>query len=122
MEPRHRARTQRASHFSSSPRGGFCATDICRKPARRYRRLMLHRVGLGFALLCMAPAVASAAPGKHHVLKATPDDVQWGWLDPREKPRLTIESGDTVSIETLMHARDKIQKGVPMDEIVALRK
>jgi acetamidase/formamidase len=63
-----------------------------------------------------------ALAGKHHVLKASPDDVAWGWLDPREKPRLTVESGDTVSIETLMHARDKIHKDVEMDQIVALRK
>ncbi len=77
-------------------------------------------------LLVLTAAGASIAgpdpAGKHHVLKATPEDVQWGWLDPREKPRLTIDSGDTVSIETLMHARDKIHKGVPMDDIVALRK
>src|SRR5215510_3010908 len=60
--------------------------------------------------------------GKSHSLAATLDTVQWGWLDPREKPRLTIDSGDTVSIETLMHARDQIHKGVDMDQIVALRK
>jgi acetamidase/formamidase len=73
-------------------------------------------------LAMLASGGAAGAAGKHHVLKATPDDVQWGWLDPREKPRLTIDSGDTVSIETLMHAKDQIQKGVSMDEIVALRK
>ena len=79
-------------------------------------------------IVIAAIAVASAghagpAPGgKHHVLKATPEDVAWGWLDPREKPRLTVESGDTVSIETLMHARDQIHKDVDMDQIVALRK
>src|SRR5258706_11851970 len=53
-----------------------------------------------FALLCLAITSASAAAEKHHVLKATPENVQWGWLDPKEPPRLTIESGDTVSIET----------------------
>ncbi len=58
----------------------------------------------------------------HHVLHATPDNVQWGWLDPAEKPRLTIDSGDTVSIETLMHAKDQITKGVSMEKIVELRK
>jgi acetamidase/formamidase len=63
-----------------------------------------------------------AASGKHYWLKATPENVQWGWLDPKEPPRLTVESGDTVSIETLMHARDQIHKGVEMDKIVELRK
>lgn len=81
---------------------------------------------LPFIVLSLAAgslAGADPAPaGKHHVLKASPDDVQWGWLDPREKPRLTISSGDTVSIETLMHARDQIHKDVPMDKIVELRK
>jgi len=70
----------------------------------------------------IAAAAAPAVAGKHHVLKAVPEDVQWGWLDPREKPRLTIESGDIVSIETLMHARDQIHKGVEMDAITALRR
>src|SRR5215468_2499109 len=45
-----------------------------------------------------------APAGKHHTLAATLETVQWGWLDPREKPKLSVESGDTVSIETMMHA------------------
>jgi acetamidase/formamidase len=73
------------------------------------------------AVVLFCPAAAIAA-GKHHVLKATPENVQWGWLDPKEAPRLTINSGDTVSIETMMHAKDQIQKGVSMEKIVELRK
>jgi acetamidase/formamidase len=75
-------------------------------------------------VLAAAALSASAAlgAGKHHVLKATPENVQWGWLDPKEPPRLTIDSGDTVSVETLMHAKDQIQKGVSMEKIVELRK
>ena len=60
--------------------------------------------------------------GKHHSLAATLETVQWGWLDPREKPKLTINSGDTVSIETMMHSHDKIQPGTTMEQIVELRK
>src|SRR6266404_6142889 len=71
--------------------------------------------------VALASFSASAA-GKHHVLKATPESVQWGWLDPSEPPKLTIDSGDTVSIETLLHARDQIQMGVSMEKIVELRK
>jgi len=63
---------------------------------------------------------ASAAP-KHHSLPATPETVQWGWLDPKEKPKLTINSGDTVSVETMMHSLDQVKPGVPMEELVKLR-
>ena len=73
------------------------------------------------ALSCCLSAVAVADP-KHHRLKATPESVQWGWLDPKEPPKLTIESGDIVSVETLMHAKDQIQKGTSMERIVELRK
>jgi acetamidase/formamidase len=59
---------------------------------------------------------------RHYVLPATPENVQWGWYDINEKPKLTIRSGDTVSIETLSHSLGQIKPGVPMDEIVRLRK
>jgi acetamidase/formamidase len=111
--------------------GGF---PVVGPPDMRRRGVMESKTGwvvVVFCLLGVAPAFAQdgAAPKssvppapKHHVLKATPETVQWGWLDPKEPPRLTIASGDIVSIETLMHAKDKIQKGTSMEEIVALRK
>jgi len=67
-------------------------------------------------------SLGEAPGGKHYQLKAIKEEVQWGWLDPRIKPRLTIDSGDTVSVETLAHALDQIHTGVSMDEIVRLRK
>jgi acetamidase/formamidase len=73
-------------------------------------------------LLALVTLVSGSAFAKHYVLKATPETVQWGWLDPKEPPKLTIDPGDTVSIETLMHARDQIQKGTSMEKIVELRK
>ena len=60
--------------------------------------------------------------GKRHTLAATLETVQWGWLDPKEPPKLTVDSGDTVSIETMMHSHDKVRPGITMDEIVALRR
>jgi acetamidase/formamidase len=67
---------------------------------------------------------SKAAPGggKRHTLAATLETVQWGWLDPKEPPKLTVDSGDTVSIETMMHSHDKVRPGITMDEIVALRR
>jgi hypothetical protein len=40
----------------------------------------------------------SVAGGTYHVLPATLATTQWGWLDPAEPPKLTINSGDTVAI------------------------
>ena len=71
---------------------------------------------------------SSTAPaGKHYALPATKETVQWGWFDPKESPKLTIKSGDTVSIETWYHALDQIKPvtdrtGPNMDELVRLRK
>src|SRR5436309_11552610 len=65
---------------------------------------------------------AAAPAGKRHTLAATLETVQWGWLDPKEPPKLTVESGDIVSVETMMHAHDKVRPGITMDEVVALRR
>ncbi|HYL10192.1 MAG TPA: acetamidase/formamidase family protein [Candidatus Acidoferrales bacterium] len=91
--------------------------------------IVLIAGALGTQLLGQAPQKKAAAnssgaemaAGKHYTLPATPETVQWGWLDPNEKPKLTVKSGDTISIETMMHSMDQIKPGVPMDEIVRLR-
>jgi acetamidase/formamidase len=59
---------------------------------------------------------------QHYFLPATPENVQWGWYDTSEKPRLVINSGDTVSIETIAHSLGQIKPGTDMDQIVKLRK
>ncbi len=69
----------------------------------------------------------AAAAGKHYTLAASKENIQWGWFDPNEPPKLTIKSGDTVSIETWYHALDQIKpgadgKGPEMDELIRLRK
>jgi len=43
-----------------------------------------------------------------------------GLVRPSEKPRLVINSGDTVSIETISHSLGQIKPGVGMDGIVKL--
>ena len=70
-------------------------------------------------------AKKSSAPpvmGKRHTLAATLETVQWGWLDPKEPPKLTVDSGDIVAVETMMHSHDKVRPGITMDELVALRR
>ena len=83
------------------------------------------RIAAAVLLVGWAAGAAIAqqpARGKHHTLPATLDTVQWGWLDPKEPPKLTIDSGDTVSVETMMHSHDKIQPGMTMEQIIDLRK
>ena len=88
----------------------------------RTRRRRAGRVAMALALVVVVFSSPGSAAGKHHRLRATPETVQWGWLDPKEPPKLTVASGDTVSIETWMHARDQFQPGITMEKILALRK
>ena len=37
----------------------------------------------------------------HHVLKASPATVHWGYYDAAQKPVLTIKSGDTVTVDSV---------------------
>jgi acetamidase/formamidase len=82
--------------------------------------------GLAALAVVLASGAAVDAPAahasRHYSLPATPDNVQWGWYDTNEKPRLVIDSGDTVSIETLSHSLGQIKPGVGMEELVKLRK
>jgi len=73
------------------------------------------------AQIALETGTGQESTGKHHVLLANKDTVQWGWLDPTEKPKVVVDSGDTVSIETLRHAMDEIKPGVSIEEIVKLR-
>src|SRR6266545_1903654 len=66
--------------------------------------------------------IVSVAGGKYYVLPATLETTQWGWLDPKEPPKLVVNSGDTVAVETMMHAHNQIQPGSTIEEIVELRK
>jgi acetamidase/formamidase len=64
---------------------------------------------------------AKAFPGRVHLLPATLDTVQWGWFDNAQPPVLTIRSGDTVVMETMMHSHNQIVPGVTIEEIRQLR-
>jgi acetamidase/formamidase len=95
------------------------------EPIAGLRKNTSRTVLIAAALLpgLAAPALAQESrSSRHFVLPATPENVQWGWYDINETPKLTIHSGDTVSIETLSHSLGQIKPGVPMDEIVKLRK
>jgi hypothetical protein len=53
-------------------------------------------------LLLAAFAFATPALAATYELKATPQTVAWGHYDASDKPVLTIKSGDTVVMHTLL--------------------
>src|SRR3954462_10286621 len=66
-------------------------------------------------------AVASKTPGKVHLLPATLETTQWGWFDNAQPPVLTIDSGDTVELETMIHSHNAVVPGPTTEEIKKLR-
>jgi acetamidase/formamidase len=64
---------------------------------------------------------ATRLPGKVHVLPATLETTQWGWFNNAQPPVLTISSGDTVVMETMMHSHNQVIPGVTIEQIKKLR-
>ena len=60
-----------------------------------------------------------AAHATTHELKVTPQTVAWGHYDAADKPVLTLQSGDTVVIHTLLtnSPAGLARAGVPADQI-----
>src|SRR5256885_16829165 len=52
--------------------------------------------------------------GKYHVLPATLQPTQRGWLDPKAPPKLVVNSGDTVAGEPMVKQHSKIRPGPTM--------
>jgi len=55
-----------------------------------------------YLMLAALASVATPAGAATYELKATPQTVAWGHYDATDKPVLTIRSGDTVVIHTLL--------------------
>lgn len=66
-------------------------------------------------------ATASTFPGTTHLLPATLETTQWGWFNNAQAPVLTIRSGDTVVMETMMHAHNQVVPGKTIEELKKLR-
>ena len=71
--------------------------------------------------MAQSVTVATKLPGKVHLLPATLETTQWGWFDNAQPPVLTIDSGDTVVMETMMHAHNQIVPGKTIEELKKLR-
>jgi acetamidase/formamidase len=62
---------------------------------------------------------AGAAEPKVHTLEPTPKTVAWGYYDAAARPVLTIKSGDTVEVQTLLTSTPERLKSafLPAEEV-----
>ncbi len=72
---------------------------------RRARAALAGLAALVLTAAWSGPARSAATqePGEHFV-PSRPETVSWGWFPLDKPPVLTIDSGDTVVIDTLSHA------------------
>jgi hypothetical protein len=56
-----------------------------------------------------------------HVLPATLETTQWGWFDNAQAPVLRVKSGDTIALETMMHAHNQVVSGTTIEQIKKTR-
>jgi acetamidase/formamidase len=69
-----------------------------------------------------SPPVSStsrAAEPKRQVLKPTPKTVVWGYFDGASKPILTVKSGETIEVQTLLAGTPEVLKRglLPAEEV-----
>ncbi len=57
--------------------------------------------------------------GKIHYLKATPQTVHTGFFDAAIPPVLTVDSGDTVVLSTMMLMDGQLHWGMTLEELIA---
>ena len=69
---------------------------------------MISNVRMAWTLLVSVSVVLSPAAlhaqAADHQLKATPETVEWGYYWADAPPVLTINSGETVDVETMLHS------------------
>ncbi|MES3045662.1 acetamidase/formamidase family protein [Sphingomonas faeni] len=65
-------------------------------------RWPIEGMTMRYLILAALASVATPAGAATYELKATPQTVAWGHYDATDKPVLTIRSGDTVVIHTLL--------------------
>ncbi|MDG2282890.1 MAG: hypothetical protein P8L45_07190, partial [Longimicrobiales bacterium] len=74
---------------------------------RSWRHSLLSILPAIFAAACTAPGPVTDSGGVvevDHFVPSQPETVSWGWYPVDKEPVLTIQSGETVRINTLTHA------------------
>lgn len=69
----------------------------------------------------LAPPKLKVETSKTYILPATPATSQWGVFDSRQAPVLTINSGDSVVIETMAASDNQVVPGSTIEQIVQIQ-
>jgi acetamidase/formamidase len=79
----------------------------------------LKSVAVALAVVLFAGAAQAQPAGQTFALKVTPSTVAWGNYDAAAKPVLTIHSGDTVVVDTLLtnNPTGLERNGIPPGEV-----
>ena len=82
-------------------------------------RAKASRVLIAAAMISAVCTTGALALPKTYELKATPETVEWGHYDFAAKPAVTVKSGDTVVIHTLLtsNATTLERNGVKPEEV-----
>jgi acetamidase/formamidase len=87
-------------------------------------RVFVSVVVVSSAAAALAQSVAlpgKKIQGKLHLLPATLETTQWGWFNNAQPPVLTVDSGDSIMIETMMHSHNQVVPGATIEAIKKLR-
>jgi acetamidase/formamidase len=69
----------------------------------RYRNGFMVAVGIVALLCAISPQAKAQIMSADHHLQAQPENLSWGWIPTDKSSVLTIQSGDTVRIDTISH-------------------
>jgi acetamidase/formamidase len=83
--------------------------------------LRLIGIFLSLSLFLLGGCATMAPKGQTHSLKATPQTVHTGFLDAAIPPVLTVNSGDTVAMSTMMLMDGQLRCGMTQEEQLAKR-
>src|SRR5262245_16301764 len=67
------------------------------------------------------PVVKLPNGKRMHMLPAPLETTQWGWFDNAQPPVLRVNSGDTIVLETMMHAHNQVIPGATIEQIKKTR-
>lgn len=93
------------------------ASVLYAKPNEHYQPFL---PGLPDQANMVAPQAHAVSKTKKYILPGTPATSQWGVFNNAQPPVLSINSGDTVVIETLAAAANQVVPGTTIEQVIQM--